>query len=178
MFAFQGDVYRGLQADQWSAKQIDHAQDHLRILSGLYGVLRPLDHILPYRLEMGTSLANDRGKNLYDYWGNRIAKRLQKQLDTTEARCLLNLASKEYFKSVDLDVITSPIVAPAFKDFKNGHYKIISIYAKVARGTMASWVLRHQVKTMKKLIQFDGDGYRYDPASSTDEVPVFLRKRV
>ena len=175
LFAFQGDVYRGLKSSEWTAKQIEYSKDHLRILSGLYGVLRPLDRMLPYRLEMGTSLENDRGKDLYAFWGTKIAEQLNKQAQTTKAKCLLNLASQEYFKSVDQSVLECPVVSPAFKEWKNGKYKIIAIFAKLARGTMASWVVKNRVKTVNKLTQFAEDGYQYDPESSTPEVPVFLR---
>jgi cytoplasmic iron level regulating protein YaaA (DUF328/UPF0246 family) len=175
VFAFQGDVYRGLQASDWTLKQIEYAQDHLRILSGLYGVLRPLDRMLPYRLEMGTTLSNDRGNDLYDFWGDRIAKQLNKQMSAQKSKCLLNLASQEYFRSVDIGVLDCPVVAPAFKEFKNGKYKIITVFAKLARGKMASWVVRNRVKTLSKLTQFDEDGYRYDAESSSATVPVFLR---
>ena len=175
LFAFQGDVYRGLKASDWTTNQIEYSQDHLRLLSGLYGVLRPLDRMLPYRLEMGTSLANERGKDLYAFWGDKIAKHLDKQAQKTKSKCLLNLASQEYFKSVDQSVLQCPVVSPAFKEWKNGKYKIIAIFAKLARGTMASWVVKNRVKSVKKLSQFAEDGYRYDPDSSTAEVPVFVR---
>ncbi|KAA1258470.1 hypothetical protein LF1_09900 [Rubripirellula obstinata] len=175
LFAFQGDVYRGLKAAEWTTKQIEYSQDHLRVLSGLYGLLRPLDRMLPYRLEMGTSLASDRGKDLYAFWGDKIAKQLRKQMDATKSKHLLNLASQEYFKSIDQSVLDCPIVSPAFKEWKNGKFKIIAIFAKLARGSMASWVVKNKVKTVNKLIQFDEDGYRYDAESSTPTVPVFVR---
>lgn len=175
LFAFQGDVYRGLKAGDWTQKQIEYSQDHLRILSGLYGVLRPLDRMQPYRLEMGTSLANERGKDLYAFWGDRIANQLQKQIVATKSKCLLNLASQEYFKSVDQSAVDCPVVSPAFKEFKNGNYKIIAIFAKLARGSMASWVVKNRVRTVQKLTQFDLDGYRYDADTSTANVPVFVR---
>lgn len=175
IFAFQGDVYRGLQAGNWTKTQVSYSQDHLRILSGLYGVLRPLDKILPYRLEMGTSLKTSRGKDLYAFWGTQVADQLRSQLQATKSKCLLNLASQEYFKVVDRNTLDWPVVSPAFKEFKNGKYKIISIFAKLARGEMAAWVVKNKVKTIKKLTQFSEDGYRYDADQSTDEVPVFVR---
>ena len=178
--AFKGDVYLGLQAERMTEKQLVYAQDHLRILSGLYGILRPLDAMLPYRLEMGTALKTRQGKDLYAFWGTKITESLQQQLTATNSRCLLNLASNEYYKSVkakelDTDV---EIIAPVFKDLSKGKYKMISYYAKKARGSMASWVIRNKVKTTNKLIRFDGDGYRYDEASSTPSKPVFLRDAV
>lgn len=175
IFAFQGDVYQGLRAETFTAKQIQRAQDQLRILSGLYGVLRPLDRILPYRLEMGTPLANSRGKNLYAFWGERITERIADSMRADGSRFLLNLASNEYFRSIDAAALPAPVVAPAFKEFKNGSYKLISFFAKKARGTMAAWVIRHRVRTLAKLTQFAEDGYRYDRKTSTDRVPVFLR---
>jgi cytoplasmic iron level regulating protein YaaA (DUF328/UPF0246 family) len=175
LFAFQGDVYRGLKSTEWTTKQIEYSQDHLRVLSGLYGLLRPLDRMLPYRLEMGTSLSNERGKDLYAFWGGKIAKELKKQIEATKSKCLLNLASQEYFKSIDQSVLGAPIVSPAFKEWKDGKYKIIAIFAKLARGTMASWVVKNKVKTVNKLAQFGEDGYRYDADSSTPTVPVFVR---
>lgn len=175
LFAFQGDVYRGLKADELTTKQIQYAQSHLRVLSGLYGVLKPLDRMQPYRLEMGTRLQNERGKDLYDFWGDRIATTLNKDLDESKSKRILNLASNEYFKSVDKSVLNAEVISPTFKEYKNGKYKLISFFAKVARGTMASWVVRNRAKTVKKLTQFNEDGYRYDAESSTDTVPVFLR---
>ncbi|MDM4015885.1 peroxide stress protein YaaA [Roseiconus lacunae] len=175
-FAFKGDVYLGLEAETLTAKQLEYAQEHLRILSGLYGVLRPLDGILPYRLEMGTSLKNARGKDLYQFWGTSIAESLNHQLEQTGSKFILNCASNEYFKAVDKKTIAAEIISPVFKDkSKNGDYRVITVYAKKARGTMAAWVIRKKAKTLKKLQQFDGDGYRYDEASSTAAKPVFLR---
>lgn len=175
IFAFQGDVYQGLQADKFTKKQLETAQTHLRILSGLYGVLRPLDRILPYRLEMGTSLANESGKDLYQFWGDQITKVLAEQIQRSGSKFVLNLASNEYFRSVKPAQLPAPVIAPAFKELKNGKYKIISFFAKKARGTMAAWVIRNRVRTDSKLIQFAEDGYRYDAESSTPTIPVFLR---
>lgn len=175
LFAFKGDVYQGLEAEALTKKQLETAQSQLRILSGLYGVLRPMDRILPYRLEMGTALANRRGKDLYQFWGDRITNVLGEQMEQNQSRFMLNLASNEYFRSVKPAQLPAPVVAPAFKELKNGKYKIISFFAKKARGTMASWVIRNRVRTQNKLIQFAEDGYRYDAESSTPAVPVFLR---
>lgn len=175
VLAFNGDVYAGLEADKMTEKQLLYAQDFLRILSGLYGILRPLDAMLPYRLEMGTQLKNRRGKDLYAFWGTRLTESLNRQLASTDAKYLLNLASNEYFRSVQAKKISVPIIAPVFKDKSNGKYRVISFFAKQARGAMASWVIRKRVKTPEKLIQFDGDGYQYDEESSTELKPVFLR---
>lgn len=175
VLAFKGDVYLGLEADRMTEKQLLRAQDHLRILSGLYGVLRPLDAMLPYRLEMGTALKTRRGKDLYAFWGARITDSINAQLAATHTGQLLNLASNEYFRSLQKKNIQADIIAPVFKDNSKGNYKVISYFAKKARGTMASWVIRNKVKTLKKLVQFDGDGYRYDESSSTEAAPVFLR---
>jgi cytoplasmic iron level regulating protein YaaA (DUF328/UPF0246 family) len=173
--AFQGDVYQGLLATEMTEKQLLYAQDHLRILSGLYGSLRPLDRMLPYRLEMGTALKNAAGKDLYAFWGDQITDSISKQIVATKSKCLLNLASNEYFRSVKTKQLPCPVVAPAFKELKNGKYKIISFFAKKARGTMAAWVIRNKVKSIAKLAKFDEDGYRFDEESSTETVPVFLR---
>lgn len=176
MYAFQGDVYQGLQAETFTPNQIDRAQAQLRILSGLYGVLRPLDRILPYRLEMGTKLGNSRGKDLYAFWGERITDHIAASMQADRSRCLLNLASNEYSRSIKASALPAPVVAPAFKEFKNGRYRIVSFFAKKARGAMAAWVIRHRVRTLAKLTQFAEDGYFYDAKSSTDRVPVFLRR--
>ena len=175
VLAFKGEVYLGLEADRMTEKQLLHAQDHLRILSGLYGVLRPLDAMMPYRLEMGSPLKTRRGKDLYAFWGSRISDAIGEQLSATKSRCLLNLASNEYFRSIRPKQIQVEIITPVFKDLSNGKYRVLSYFAKKARGTMAAWVIRHKVKTINKLIQFDGDGYRYDEASSSENKPVFLR---
>jgi cytoplasmic iron level regulating protein YaaA (DUF328/UPF0246 family) len=176
VFAFQGDVYTGLQAQKFTKKQLDYVQDHLRILSGLYGVLRPLDLMQAYRLEMGISLANSKGKNLYEFWDNKITNHLNLQLETIESKLLINLASKEYFKSIKADMINAKIITPVFKDWSNGNYKILSFFAKKARGSMAAWLLKNKVKSVRKLIQFDIDGYRYSSDHSEPHAPVFLRR--
>ena len=177
LLAFRGDVYTGLDADSFSAADFDFAQQHLRILSGLYGVLRPLDLIQPYRLEMGTRLATARGANLYDYWDNRITKALNRQLVASRAICLLNLASQEYFKAVDTAALVAPVVTPVFKDFKNGKYKIISFFAKRARGAMSAYIIKNQIVEPERIKKFSDDGYVYDSKSSSDSEWVFLRKQ-
>jgi len=176
LLAFKGDVYTGLNAETFSDTDFLYAQEHLRILSGLYGVLRPLDLIQPYRLEMGIKLENSRGKNLYEFWGERITKKLNSQLKKIESDTILNLASNEYFKSVKHKELNGKLVTPVFKDWKNGQYKMISFFAKKARGTMSAWLIQQQVEDLAKLKRFKIDGYKYSAAESSPEKPVFLRK--
>ncbi len=175
IFAFKGDVYQGLQADSLSAEELAHAQQSLRILSGLYGVLRPLDLIQPYRLEMGLRLVNRRGKDLYAFWGARVAEALYAQMESSGSDTLVNLASEEYFRVVRGAERKYRWVTPVFKDLKNGQYKVISFYAKRARGMMANYAIRHQLRDAEDLKRFDDRGYRYDEASSQDGKWVFLR---
>ncbi|MDY0006228.1 MAG: peroxide stress protein YaaA [Spongiibacteraceae bacterium] len=175
VLAFQGDVYTGLQAEQFSAAEFDYAQQHLRILSGLYGLLRPLDLIQPYRLEMGTRLHNPRGPNLYSYWGDHITRALNHQLEALGSRYVVNLASQEYFKAVQTSGLNAEVVSPVFKDRKGEGYGVISFYAKKARGMMAAWALRNRLQTPAELQAFAEAGYRFDPDSSTPHGPVFLR---
>ncbi|HUH40972.1 MAG TPA: peroxide stress protein YaaA, partial [Castellaniella sp.] len=176
--AFNGDVYEGLRADQLSDAQLLWAQDHLAILSGLYGVLHPLDLIQPYRLEMGTRLQTPRGANLYAYWGERIAAELNRRLDGLgDERILLNLASNEYFKAVDRSVLRARLVECVFQDDSKGVWKVISFYAKRARGLMARYVIDHAVDGPDGLRDFSVDGYRYAPKASTPDRLVFRRKR-
>ncbi len=175
VLAFKGDVYRGLEAESFTAEDFRFAQKHIRILSGLYGVLRPLDLIQPYRLEMGTRLKNEHGGNLYHYWGEDITKELNKQLASLKSSTLVNLASAEYFKSVDTTVLKADVVTPTFLDFKNGNYKIISFYAKRARGMMASWIVRNRIKDTGKLRKFNAAGYRYSADHSDPDSPAFVR---
>ncbi|MEM6363278.1 MAG: peroxide stress protein YaaA [Planctomycetota bacterium] len=175
LFAFQGDVYRGFKADELSIKQLDYAQTHLRILSGLYGMLRPMDLILPYRLEMGTKFATPGAKDLIAFWGDRLTNAVNAQLASSHSKLILNLASKEYFRSVDSRQLSAPVITPAFKEVKNGKAKMITVFAKMARGSMASWVMRKKARTLKKLYQFNDDGYRYDESLSSQWSPVFVR---
>jgi len=177
VLAFKGDVYTGLDAEKFSEQEFLYAQEHLRILSGLYGVIRPLDLIQPYRLEMGTQLKNELGNNLYDFWGSTITEQLNKQLKKLKSDSILNLASNEYFKSVKTKELNAQIVAPAFKDWKNGQYKMISFFAKKARGVMSAWVIKNQIEDLERLRKFRGNGYRYSAKESTPEKPVFLRKQ-
>ncbi len=176
VLAFKGDVYTGLDAEEFSSENFAYAQEHLRILSGLYGVIRPLDLIQPYRLEMGTKLETPRGKNLYEFWGDSITKKLNSQLKKIGSKTILNLASNEYFKSVNVKSLDAQVVTPVFKDWKNDKYKIISFFAKKARGSMSAWVLCNQISSLSKLETFDHDGYRYSVDQSTPDKPVFLRK--
>lgn len=175
LLAFKGDVYTGFELDHWKAADFDYAQKHLRILSGLYGVLRPLDLMQPYRLEMGTSLQTKRGKNLYAFWGSIITEALNKALKESKSKVLVNLASNEYFSSIMPAKLNAEIVVPVFKDEKNGKYKIISFFAKKARGMMSDFILRHRIKKPGDLRGFDTAGYAFDEAGSTDEELVFLR---
>ena len=176
VLAFKGDVYQGLDVAQFSERDFTHAQKHLRILSGLYGVLRPLDLMQPYRLEMGTSLKTDRGKDLYGYWGTKITDALNQDLDNYQTRVLVNLASKEYFGSVIPSQLNGRIVSPIFKDFNRDQYRIISFFAKRARGVMAAWMITERIKSVKALKSFTGMGYRYSPDLSTSDCPTFIRE--
>ena len=176
LFAFNGDVYTGLDAQSLSEQDITYAQQHLRILSGLYGVLRPLDLMQAYRLEMGTKLENSRGKNLYEYWDNRITKVLNEALEAQGDNVLINLASNEYFKSVKKAALDGMIVTPVFKDNKNGQYKIISFFAKKARGLMARYIVQNQVKDVEELKAFDTAGYYFSEEQSSSSELVFLRE--
>ena len=175
IYAFKGDVYVGLEAETLTKRDINFAQKHLRILSGLYGVLKPLDLIQPYRLEMGADLKNKRGKNLYEFWDTRITESLNEELVTVKSPLIVNLASNEYFKSVKVKQLSGRLVSPVFKDEKNGEYKIISFFAKKARGAMARYIIQNRIKSLKGLTEFNGLGYAYDEQSSTDAEPVFKR---
>lgn len=176
IYAFNGDVYTGFDAYQAPEQTIDYAQSHLRILSGLYGVLKPLDLMQPYRLEMGTGLENGRGKNLYTFWGSVIAEKLNEALAQSGSQALVNLASNEYFKAVDKKALKATIITPVFKDEKNGQFKVISFFAKKARGTMARYIMDNHIDSLEGLLKFDADGYFYS-AEQTKKAnePVFLR---
>ncbi|MBT3851983.1 MAG: peroxide stress protein YaaA [Gammaproteobacteria bacterium] len=175
LFVFQGDVYQGLQANTFNKKDITFAQKHLRILSGLYGELRPLDVIKPYRLEMGTKLPTARGKNLYEFWGTKVQENILKELKANKSNLVVNLASKEYFTVVGSLPTDVDVVSPVFKDFKNGEYKLISFYAKKARGYMSHWIIKNKVSKPEDLKNFDAEGYKYSKKLSTESEPVFLR---
>lgn len=173
--AFRGDVYRGLKAESFKPRSVEYANDHLRILSGLYGILKPLDRILPYRLEMGTKLQNPNGKDLYHFWGEKIGDAIRNDLDQTKSKFLLNLASNEYFKACGKQGFDTPVVAPKFREIRKGKPVMITLYSKIARGTLASWVIRKRARTLKKLTAFDEDGYQYSSEYSTELEPMFVR---
>lgn len=175
IYAFDGDVYDGFDAKSLNAKAIEFAQNHVRILSGLYGALRPLDLMQPYRLEMGTAMKNVRGKDLYAFWGNRVTESLKKVLDAQKKPVLLNLASEEYFKVLQPKELGCPVISPVFQDAKDGKYKIISFYAKRARGLMARYVVENRISDPADLKGFNLDGYKYYAAESKVDRPVFRR---
>lgn len=175
IIAFKGDVYQGLNVSEFGERDFTYAQKHLRILSGLYGVLRPLDLMQPYRLEMGTALETERGKDLYEYWGTRITDSLNADLARYRTKVLVNLASKEYFMSVRTDELDAKVVSPVFRDLNRGEYRIISFFAKRARGEMAAWIVRNKVTSVKGLRSFTGMGYEYSPDLSTASGPTFIR---
>lgn len=172
---FNGDVYTGLDASTLSNDDLDFAQHHVRILSGLYGVLRPLDLMQAYRLEMGTSLKNDRGDNLYQFWGERIANQLNQEHPSEQTPELINLASNEYFKAVSKKALNANVITPVFKDEKNGKFKVISFFAKKARGLMARYIIENRITDSEQIKRFDYAGYQYDPALSSEKEWVFTR---
>tara|TARA_B110000967_G_scaffold64436_1_gene66375 strand:+ start:145 stop:912 length:768 start_codon:yes stop_codon:yes gene_type:complete len=174
VLAFKGDVYQGLGADSMSNAELQWAQDHLRILSGLYGLLRPLDLMQAYRLEMGTKFANQRGGDLYSFWDGIITAELNEQLTDADA-VLLNLASNEYFKAVKQNNIRARIVTPVFMDSKDGKYKIISFFAKKARGLMAAFIIKGKITDVEDIKNFDSDGYSFNSALSEGDRWVFTR---
>jgi uncharacterized protein len=176
VLTFAGDTYQGLDAGSLTAEDLTYAQSHLGILSGLYGLLRPLDGISPYRLEMGTRLETHRGKTLYDFWGNRVTTELQKQLDGSGSSTLVNLASKEYFKVIKPKLLDATVITPVFKDVRKGIPKVISFLAKRARGMMARYIMEHQLRKPQSLAQFSSAGYRHVPSLSTPTSPVFVRQ--
>ncbi len=177
LYLFKGDVYQGLDAQSLKPSGAQYAQRHLNILSGLYGLLRPMDRILPYRLEMGTKLENPAGKDLYAYWRDKITPLVNQRLVEFGASELVNLASNEYWKAVDAKQVNGRIITPVFKDWKNGQYKIISFYAKKARGMMARWAIDHQVQDAEELKYFDRDGYGFAPELSDESTWVFTRRQ-
>lgn len=175
LLAFKGDVYAGMDAESFNQKDFDFAQSHLRILSGLYGLLRPLDLMMPYRLEMGTRLPNERGNNLYEFWGETITQAINKQLKAQKDNVLINLASNEYFKSVKPKLIEGRIITPQFKENKNGTYKMIGIYAKKARGLMSRYILLNRLKDPEEIKKFDLEGYAFNASLSKENEWVFTR---
>jgi len=177
IFAFQGDVYTGFDAASLNQSELNYAQSHLRILSGLYGVLRPLDLMKAYRLEMGTRLENPRGKNLYEFWGTQITDALNEQMKKIRTTTLVNLASNEYFKSVKKKHLDGDIITPAFKDYKNGEYKMIGFFAKKARGWMSRYIIKNRITDVEDLRDFEEEGYRFNKKLSSESEPVFTRKQ-
>lgn len=175
LFAFKGDVYTGLDVSRFSADDLTQAQRHLRILSGLYGLLRPLDLMHPYRLEMGTDLLNPRGKNLYEFWGSQLTEAINAAMAEQGDEVLINLASQEYFRAINPKLLNGRLITPQFRDEKNGQFKIISFFAKKARGRMAAWLLQQRIATPEALLAYDIDGYGYNASLSRPDAPVFTR---
>ena len=176
LLAFKGDVYTGLDVDSFNAKDLDFAQKHLRILSGLYGLLKPLDLMQPYRLEMGTRLSNERGRNLYEFWDTRITDGINQQLKKIKSGYLINLASNEYFKSVKAKHLRAEIITPAFREYKNGDYKMIGIFAKKARGMLSRYIIKNRLSDIEDIKAFDEEGYKFNKKLSRDNDWVFTRK--
>ena len=174
-FTFRGDTYSGLDADTLSSQDLSFSQNHTRILSGLYGVLKPLDLIMPYRLEMGTKIENSAGKNLYEFWGDALASDLEKDLADHDSKYLVNCASVEYFKSIDKDALKGKVITPVFKEVKNGKARIVSFFAKRARGMMARYIIQNQINNPNEIKQFDLGGYEYSDELSNTMEPVFIR---
>ncbi len=175
IFSFMGDAYLGLDAKSLSKEDITYAQDNLRILSGLYGVLRPLDLMLPYRLEMGSKLKSNHGKNLYQFWGNQITEAFNAQLDIHNQKVIINCASVEYFKAINSDLLKADVITPVFKEIKNGTPKMMSFYAKRARGMMARFIIQNRLDRVEDIQGFNQEGYTYDASLSTPFEPVFTR---
>jgi len=177
IFAFRGDVYTGLDIASFDEADLAYTQQHLRILSGLYGLLRPLDLMQPYRLEMGTSLPTDRGKNLYQFWGDTLTDGINNALKKAGSAVVVNLASQEYFNAVDARLLNGELLTPVFKDYSKGQYKVISFFAKKARGMMAAWILKQRIEDPAGLLVFNETGYCHDPELSTAQSPVFVRRQ-
>ncbi|EGT3627792.1 peroxide stress protein YaaA [Morganella morganii] len=175
IFAFRGDVYTGFDADSLSEAEIAQTQSQLRILSGLYGLLRPLDLIMPYRLEMGTALSNPKGKNLYEFWGDTLTQAVNEALAESGSDIIVNLASNEYFKAIKPKKLQGQLISPVFKDGKNSQYKVISFFAKRARGMMARYIITNKVNTLAELKAFNLAGYYYSEEQSSPTHPTFLR---
>ena len=176
LFLFKGDVYQGIEVETLPAEGLSYLQNHLAILSGLYGALKPLDLMLPYRLEMGTAFQNSKGKNLYAFWGNQVTNWVNQALSQSGSSVLVNLASSEYFKVVQPKAIKGQIITPIFKDWKNGQYKIISFYAKKARGLMARYAADQQIENVEDLKGFNYDGYAFNANLSSEKDWVFTRR--
>ncbi len=177
VLAFKGDVYTGLDAETMKANDFKFAQKHLRILSGLYGLLKPMDLMQPYRLEMGKKLETKRGKNLYQFWGEQITDALNSQLKSLKSDVLINLASNEYFKSVKPKLLDAEIITPAFKDYKNGDYKMISFFAKKARGMLSRYIIDNRITNADDIKSFDVDGYKFNSKMTDGKIWTFTRKQ-
>ncbi len=175
MFAFTGDVYQGLEASSFTEKQLEYAQDHVRMLSGLYGILRPFDVIQPYRLEMGTKLKTERGKNLYEFWGDKLTKSINKDLKATDSKAIINLASNEYFKSLDKDKLKGDLYEIDFRELRDDKYKFISFSAKKARGFMTQYIVKKKLKNPEKIKGFDLEGYMFNEELSSERHWTFTR---
>jgi len=175
LFAYNGDVYDGLQAKDFSSSEIEFAQNHLQILSGLYGLLRPLDAIKPYRIDMGTSFATPKGANLYKFWGDRITDQLKKRIKESGSYVLVNLASQEYFSVVNTKKLKVRVITPTFKDMSNGKYAMISFFAKRARGMMSRFIIQNSITDFEMLVGFDDGGYRFNHELSKGDNWVFTR---
>lgn len=175
IYAFHGDVYEGLNAKTMDQGDVQFAQNHLSILSGLYGLLRPLDAIMPYRLEMGIKLKVDNSASLYRFWGSKIADQLNQRLQSSGSGALVNLASNEYFKAIDAARLSVPVITPIFKDEKNGKFQVVSFYAKRARGLMSRYIITHRLTDPEQLLGFNEEGYFFDPQLSEPGMPVFVR---
>jgi len=176
IYAFKGDVYLGIDIEKLKNKEVSYLQKNIRILSGLYGVLKPLDNILPYRLEMGTEFKNKKGKNLYAFWKDILCQHIIDDDKLSEKSIIVNLASNEYFKALDNKTLKSNIITPVFKDWSNGKYKVISFHAKKARGLMCRYMAINNIKKTDELKDFDLEGYKFDSESSSEEELVYLRK--
>jgi len=173
-YLFTGEVYRGMDFPSFTKAEVERAQDSLRILSGMYGILRPKDLMFPYRLEMGTKWEiNSKTKNLYEFWGTKLTKFLQRE--TGKDELIVNLASNEYAKAVQWKTIKRPVITPVFKEFKEGEYKIVAIFAKHARGAMARYLIKNNIQSAEELKAYDVDGYSFDAKQSTDTELVFVR---
>lgn len=177
MLTFNGNVYEGLDAGSLSAADMEFAQDHVRILSGLYGVLRPMDKIQPYRLEMGRKLATERGSNLYQFWGSTIANTLMKDMAEHKDQTIVNLASNEYFKAVDQKALNVPVIETKFLNVKDGQARNLMFFSKKARGLMARWIVENRIDAADDLRGFNAEGYKYSQSKSTPELMIFTRKQ-
>ncbi len=175
LLAFRGDIYAAMDADRYKIKDFNFANKHLRILSGLYGILRPLDLIQPYRLEMATKLTTDRGQDLYRFWGTRITASLNEMLKREKSGVLINLASAEYFKAANPKLLRADVITPGFKEYKDLSYRVVAIYAKKARGLMSDYIIQNRITRVEDLQAFDSDGYRFAPRLSSQSNLVFTR---